>query len=326
MVPPILPGRAAGFGAPTGEPTFVPDQIRTSLRRHAAALVLAVTAVVAGAPALPARDHPPRKPAPAAFQPADSLEGNYLAAYVAGAARDTAAAATFYREALKEDMRNPDLVERAFVSFLADGAMQEGFKSAERLSGKEATSSLAQLALGVRDLKARQYASARGFLMKGSKGRAADLTATLLTAWSYAGAGDGKKALETVDKLKGERAYAVFRDYHAGLIAETVGNQAEAEKRLKSAYEAERNTLRIVDAYARLQSRRGQKEAALQTYAAFEAVLPRHPIVRDAVEQLKSGRTLPPLVATAQEGAAEVLYGLGAAGNTQGDELPATCH
>jgi tetratricopeptide (TPR) repeat protein len=52
-------------------------------------------------------------------------------------------------------------------------------------------------------------------------------------------------------------------------------------------------------------------------------VLPRHPIVRDAVEQLKSGRTLPPLVATAQEGAAEVLYGLGAAGNTQGDELPA---
>ena len=108
----------------------------------------------------------------------------------------------------------------------------------------------------------------RAHLAKGGRGRAADLTATLIAAWAYAGAGDGKKALETVDKLKGERAYAVFRDYHAGLIAETVGNQAEAEKRLKSAYEAERNTLRIVDAYARLQSRRGQKEAALQTYAA----------------------------------------------------------
>ena len=41
------------------------------------------------------------------FQPAESLEGNFLAAYIAGAARDTAAAATFYREALKEDPRNP---------------------------------------------------------------------------------------------------------------------------------------------------------------------------------------------------------------------------
>ena len=150
----------------------------------------------------------------------------------------------------------------------------------------------------MKHLKAKQYATARTHLAKGGRGRAADLTATLIAAWAYAGSGDGKKALETVDRLKGERAYTVFRDYHAGLIAETVGNQAEAEKRLKTAYEAERNTLRIVDAYARLQSRRGQKEAALATYTGFEAVLPRHPIVRDAVEQLKSGRTLPPLVGT----------------------------
>jgi tetratricopeptide (TPR) repeat protein len=45
--------------------------------------------------------------------------------------------------------------------------------------------------------------------------------------------------------------------------------------------------------------------------------------VRDALEQLESKKTLAPLVNTAQEGAAEVLYGLGSAGNQQGDELPA---
>src|SRR4051794_9360305 len=299
------------------EPTFVPLLRSRSAARGLTTLVLTLASLAA----TPLRAATPD--AAEVLEPAESLEGNYLSAYIAGAARDTTAATAFYREAVKADPRNQELMERAFVAFLADGAMPKAFRTAERLVAAEPANGLAQFALGVRSLKARQFQAARTSLTKGGRGRQADLTATLLTAWAYAGAGDGKKALETVDRLKGERAYAVFRDYHAGLIAETVGNQAEAEKRLKSAYEAERNTLRIVDAYARLQSRRGQKEAALQTYAAFEAVLPRHPIVRDAVEQLKSGRTLPPLVATAQEGAAEVLCGLGAAGNTQGDELPA---
>jgi tetratricopeptide (TPR) repeat protein len=201
--------------------------------------------------------------------------------------------------------------------------MQEAFRAAERLAQRDKANGLAHLALGVRELKARQYNNARTHLNKGGPGRAADLTSTLLTAWAFAGAGDGKRALEIADKLKGERTYNVFRDYHAGLIAALVGNIPEAERRLKAAYEAERSTLRIVDAYARFESRRGRKDSALAAYTAFEALLPRHPIVRDAVEQLQAGKTLTPLVTTAQEGAAEVLYGLGSAGNQQGDELPA---
>ena len=275
-----------------------------------------------GAPSLAARGQSRPAPTPA-FEAADTLEGNYLAAYIAGALRDTSAAATFYRETLKGDPRNPELMERAFIAFLADGAMAEAFRIAERIANRDGASGLANLALGVKNLKAKQYANARTHLAKGGRGRAADLTATLITAWAWAGSGDGKKALETVDRLKGERAYTVFRDYHGGLIAELVGNTTEGERRLKTAYEAERNTLRIVDAYARLQARRGRKDLALATYTAFENILPRHPIVREAMDHLNGNRPLGPLITSAQEGAAEVLYGLGAAGNSQGDELPA---
>ena len=91
------------------------------------------TACLFAAPALARRALPAETIQAPLFQPAESLEGNFLAAYIAGAARDTAAAATFYREALKEDPRNPELLERAFVSFLADGSMQEAFRAAERL-------------------------------------------------------------------------------------------------------------------------------------------------------------------------------------------------
>ncbi|VUD73036.1 tetratricopeptide repeat protein [Methylobacterium symbioticum] len=288
---------------------------------------VSVIALVLAAGLSPARAAQPRESAPITeYEPADSLEGNFLAAYIAGAARDTAAAATFYREAVKADPRNAELLERAFISLLADGALPDAFRAAERLTARDGANGLANLSLGVRQIKAGQWAPARQNFTKSGRGAAADLTATLLTAWAYAGQGDGKKALETVGRLKGERYYNTFRDYHAGLIASVVGDQAEAERRLKASYEADRNTLRVVDAYARQQAAAGRTDVAIQVYTDFDNLMPRHPIVRDALDKLKAGKPLGRLVGSAQEGAAEVLYGLGSAGSTQGDELPAVIY
>ncbi|MGV7033233.1 tetratricopeptide repeat protein [Methylobacterium symbioticum] len=288
---------------------------------------VSVIALVLAAGLSPARAAQPRESAPITeYEPADSLEGNFLAAYIAGAARDTAAAATFYREAVKADPRNAELLERAFISLLADGALPDAFRAAERLTARDGANGLANLSLGVRQIKAGQWAAARQNFTKSGRGAAADLTATLLTAWAYAGQGDGKKALETVGRLKGERYYNTFRDYHAGLIASVVGDQAEAERRLKASYEADRNTLRVVDAYARQQAAAGRTDVAIQVYTDFDNLMPRHPIVRDALDKLKAGKPLGRLVGSAQEGAAEVLYGLGSAGSTQGDELPAVIY
>ncbi|GJD89585.1 Beta-barrel assembly-enhancing protease [Methylobacterium hispanicum] len=293
------------------------------VRRTVPVLALALAAGLT--PAVQAAQ--PRESAPVTeYEPAESLEGNFLAAYIAGAARDTGAAATYYREAMKADPRNAELLERAFISMLADGALPDAFRAAERLTNRDGANGLANLALGVRQIKASQWSAARQNFARSGRGAAADLTATLLTAWAFAGAGDGKKALETVGRLRGERYYNTFRDYHAGLIASVVGDQAEAERRLKAAYEADRNTLRVVDAYARQQAAAGRTDVAIQAYTDFDSLMPRHPIVRDALDKLKAGKPLGRLITTAQEGAGEVLYGLGSAGSTQGDELPAVIY
>ncbi|ACA17185.1 Tetratricopeptide TPR_2 repeat protein [Methylobacterium sp. 4-46] len=297
--------------------------LSSRLRGGAALLALFLAAP---SPVLAARLTPRDVPGPTTYEPADSLEGNFLAAYIAGASRDTTAAASYYREAVKGDPRNAELLERSFVALLADGSLQEAFRAAEKLTARDTSNGLAQLALGVQKLKAKQWGAARQNLQRGGRGATADLTSTLLTAWSYAGEGQGKKAFETINKLKGERYIGVFRDYHAGLIASVVGDKVEAERRLKSAYDADRNTLRIVDAYARFEADSGRPDLAVAAYEAFDAVLPRHPIVRDALEKLKAGKPLPPLIASAQEGAAEVLYGLGTAGTSQGEELPAVIY
>jgi tetratricopeptide (TPR) repeat protein len=255
------------------------------------------------------------------FEVGESASGNFLAAIVAGAERDTLAASTFFREALRNDPRNRELVERAFVAALANGNMPEAFTLAARVSTFDRNNGLANLALGVEAIKAKKFAKARAALTKGGLDRKHDVTSTLLAAWTYAGAGDTKQALQTADKLR-EDAFSVFRDYHAALIADIAPNaKPEAEKRFKAAYVSERNTLRLVDAYARFLARRGSREEAHRVLHSFEEFSPRHPVVTAALAELDAGKPLTPFVRNADDGAAEVLYGLGAIGGRQGDDL-----
>ncbi len=256
------------------------------------------------------------------FEVGESPAGNYLAAIVAGSERDTIAAATFFREALRFDPRNKELIERAFVAAVSNGNMQEAFSLADRLLARDPNNGLAHLALGVKAVKARQFVTARAHFARGTTSQPRDLTATLLTAWAYEGTGETKKALDLVDKLRDEN-FGVFRDYHKALIADVGNDAAEASKSFKAAYDADKNTLRLVDSYARFISRHGDRDGAIQAYEAFDQVLPNHPIVQAALADLKAGKTLDPLVKNVEQGSAEVLYGLGAAGGRQGDDLAA---
>ena len=259
---------------------------------------------------------------PTPFEVGESPSGNYLAALVAGAERDTLAASTFFREALRADPKNPELLERAFVASVANGNMPDAFSLAERLIARDPNNGLAHLALGVRAIKQRKWAAARADLAKGGAGVQRDLTATLLTAWTYVGSGDGQKAMQTVDKLRDE-SFQSFRDYHGAMISDVLRNKSEARKRYAALYANEKSTLRLVDAYARFMAATGDREEAKRAYEAFDAILPRHPLITTALADLAAGKPLEPFVRNADEGAAEVLYGLGAVGGRQGDELAA---
>ena len=126
-----------------------------------AALLLPIT--VAGAQARARENLAVATP----FEVGESPAGNYLAALVAGAERDTVAAATFFREALRFDPKNPKLIERAFIAAVSNGNMRDAFSLADRLLVFDPTNSLANLALGVQAIKNRQFAAARAHFVKG---------------------------------------------------------------------------------------------------------------------------------------------------------------
>src|SRR6202040_2541582 len=78
--------------------------------------------------------------------------------------------------------------------------------------------------------------------------------------------------------------------------------------------------LRVVQAYGSFLSRNGSKDDALKNFKAFDEGLPHHPLITQAISDINAGKKLPLMVDTPQAGAAEVLYGLGAALGRRGGE------
>src|ERR1700759_5372624 len=132
-----------------------------------------------------------------------TTSGSYLAARHASVERDAASAAAFYRSALRTDPKNNELLDRAFISSLADGDIDEAIKLADRILSIDKTNRVARLVIGVRDLKAKKYASAQTNINQSVRGPITDLVATLLSGWAAYGAGDTKTAVANIDKLTG---------------------------------------------------------------------------------------------------------------------------
>jgi len=245
--------------------------------------------------------------------------GSYLAARHAGVERDSAAAAAYYLNVLKADPRNADLLGRAFLSVLGEGDIDEAGRLADRLIQIDHNDRIARLVVGIRALKQKQYGVARQNFNQSVRGPVTDLTAALLTAWALSGSGDSRAATEALDRLTGPDWYSIFKDLHAGLILD-LAHKKDAGKRYERAYKADPMALRTVEAYGRYLSRTASKDDALKVYQEFNKAVPDHPVIVEEMKQISAGDKLPPLADSAQAGAAEALYGLGASIGRRGGE------
>ncbi len=246
--------------------------------------------------------------------------GSYLAARHASVERDASSAAAFYRSALRTDPKNNELLDRAFISSLADGDIDEAVKLADRILTMDKSNRVARLVVGVRDLKQKKYAAAQININQSIRGPITDLVATLLSGWASYGAGDAKAAVTHIDKLTGPEWYPIFKDLHAGMILEISGKEKDAGTRFERAYKLDDSMLRVSDAYARWLSRNKDGAAAAGIYEAFDKKLPRHPLVQEGLRETRAGKKLSPLAESAQAGAAEALYGIGATLTRRGGE------
>jgi tetratricopeptide (TPR) repeat protein len=246
--------------------------------------------------------------------------GSYLAARHASVERDATSAAAFYRSALRSDPKNNELLDRAFISSVADGDIDEAVRLAERILSVDKTNRVARLVVGVQDLKLKKYTAAQTNINQSVRGPITDLVATLLSGWASYGAGDTKIAVANIDKLTGPEWYPIFKDLHSGMILELAGKEKDAGARFERAYKLDDSMLRVVEAYAHWLTRNKDAAAASAVYEAFDKKLARHPLVQEGLRETRAGKKLPPLVDSPQAGAAEALYGIGATLTRRGGE------
>lgn len=249
-----------------------------------------------------------------------TTSGSYLAARHASVERDASSAATFYRSALRSDPKNSELLDRAFISSVAEGDIDEAVKLADRILTVDKANKIARLVIGVQDIKQKKYVAAQTSINQSVRGPITDLVATLLSAWAAYGAGDAKGAVASIDKLAGPEWYPIFKDLHAGMIYELAGKEKDAGTRFERVYKLDDSMLRVTEAYAHWLSRNKDAASATAVYETFDKKLARHPLVQEGLRDTRAGKKLPPLVDSAQAGAAEALYGIGATLTRRGGE------
>lgn len=261
-----------------------------------------------------------------------SRSGNYLAARQAVVAQDVPSAAEFFDNAYRLEPDNNELLARAFLLRLSAGDIGRAAELADLVLKHDPSDRLSRLVLAARAFRNQRYTSAREVLRSGPANGDVDITAALMAAWAEQGSGNTDEALSSLSKLKGADWYDVFRDFHGGLINDLAAQRADTGKkgedrkheearkrrsdameRLARAYKADPYALRVMEAYARIQARAGDRDRALSALRDFQSKAPDNPIAKDLVSAILGKQPIAPMIRDVRRGAAEVLLGLGSA-------------
>jgi tetratricopeptide (TPR) repeat protein len=253
---------------------------------------------------------------------AKSLLGSYLAGRFARTLNDTASAAEFYRDALA---RNPDsdvLIEQAFLMEVTEGNWTRATELARQLIERQDTHRMALMFLGLTEFKARNYNAADDRFKAASSGPIGELTSAVARAWIRSAQNDADGALQLLDGPAKQAEWAQFyMRYHRALIADLSGRRSEARQNYERLFKTDPRTPRTALAYARQAAHSGDTKLARSVLKEHldKATTEGHPMARALREQLNAGGArIPLLIASAEDGIAEVFYGLGEALASEG--------
>lgn len=237
--------------------------------------------------------------------------GSYLAGRYAASEHDASSAALFYDKALKFDPGNPELLERAIMSEVAEGDVDGATKHAEDLITRVPQARIPRIVIAVRAMRDGGYARAREEFEKVAGNAAAEIAARLGLAYANFSEGNVNAAKDVVTKLSENAGARAFALYHLAVIEDLSGNPKEALGHFEEANSlSEGESLRILLAYAAHLARTGDTAKAKAVYAGFLKKAPSHPVVRAALARLEAGNVPDRVIASPKQGLAETFYGI----------------
>jgi tetratricopeptide (TPR) repeat protein len=301
-------------------------------QKHILRLLCGVALLVAASLSAVPQSFAEDKPAVEEAKPFDpnsvnSFSGAFLAARTADVDKDLDNATKLYRIALDFEPDNVDVKQRLMITMLMNGDLDGGVKLAEELKSDSSVERITTIARAVEAIRKGQYRSAQKILNYEGPNDLDRLMNSLLLAWAKAGEGNPKDAIAAIDAMEGPEWFGIFKNYHAGAIAIAAGDKAAARKHLNDAV-LDRNGgsaapdtfMRSVMALARLEARDGNKQKALDTIAAGETLISSYTPLEALRKSIEDGKPQEQQVRNATQGAAAVLFSIGAALNRDGAE------
>jgi len=244
-----------------------------------------------------------------------TLLGNYLAGRFARAQQDTENAAEFYGRALSRDPKNDVLLEQTFQMEVMNGNWDRALPLAQEISDQQPTHRMSQFLLGVSSFKSADYAKADEHFKAAAENPIGELTSAIARGWTKLAEKNASAALDTLDLPKQPEWAQFYLRYHRALIADIAGKKADASASYERMFKQDSRTLRTALAFAHHAAFYGDYKQAREVLKdQFEKAQGEpHPLAKDLRDRIDGKQKIPLLVTTADEGLAEVFYGLGEA-------------
>lgn len=243
-----------------------------------------------------------------------SFVGNYLAGRHAQAQRDGEKAITYYRQALKEDPDNEDLMLRAAVVMVSEGRIAEAVPLARRLAAVGADNSVIDYVLAVDDIAGGRFAESEKRLAGMPENGINHYVGPMLRAWAQVGRGDIDGALITLAGMKTGDGPSPLFDLHVALIDDIAGRTKGAGEAFRRAVAGEGGSaFRAIALFGAFLERAGQSQEAREMYQKFLADHPDSHLLRPALARLDAGKRPAPEIVNAADGAAQALFDLSGA-------------
>lgn len=235
--------------------------------------------------------------------------GPYLAARRALAENDLAAAALYFRRALRANPTDLRTAGAALQYSLIVGDVAAASRIAESVFGVQSRAGNAPLVIGAAAVReGRWSAASEAFASSGQP----PILQDLLLGWVAFGAGDVEAAYGFFLKDVDARGKDVFGNEHAGHLAAALGDHAEAAAYFEASAEALGFWLpETALAAAAAHQSAGDAAAAGAVIDAALADAPGNIALTDAKARLAAGAPVAETIAFAQDGVAMALVGVG---------------
>jgi len=263
-------------------------------------------------PSKPVTAPPTLAPAPApapVIDPASS-SGSYLAGVHAETVGESRQAIKFYRTATQDAIfSTANLYSRMYVLGLTEGTLEEALAALDKAESKGGHAPLSKLTRAVNAFHTGDFKKVETFL-GGNKTGVSRLLGPTLIAWARTAQGDITGGLAALDSMKNNAKIEPMRQLHAALILDFSGATQKAGKAFKALEKSVGLSIRSSQLIGNNLERQGLEKQALAFYQHHSKSVAGAILLASASPRIQAGKRPPPDIKSANDGAAEAIYGV----------------